>query len=144
MDTSDRDVAEAFRSFPFVTDQEYQMGLQSILSSNAFNNKPDTEKENTLRLSRVFYFNKTTGNSITLEDALSFESPTGLVDSNRLTGQQQQAGEEVGILTFAELKVLIEQGKTEGIPNNRLIPNTLNDAPPSENTGHIRKKPWES
>jgi hypothetical protein len=35
-----------------------QAGLQRILSSDAFNNKSDAEKENALRLSRVFYFNK--------------------------------------------------------------------------------------
>lgn len=72
-----------------------------------------------------------TGNSITLEDALSFESgSTCLVDGDRLTEQRQAAGEETHILTFAELKALIEQGKTDGIPNNKLIPNILNVSPP--------------
>jgi len=195
---SSADVAEAFRTFPFAMDQEYQVsdicgsalpyslspwkiaegldhffysqtGLQSILSSDAFDSKSNTEKEITLRMSRVFYFNKyvemmpftlaflllfliawklsrVTGNSVTLEDALSFESPTRLVDSNRLAVQQQQqqaVGEEAGILTFAELKALIEQGKTEGIPNNRLIPNTLNvrPHPPKLLLHHPRPKP---
>ncbi len=30
------------------------------------------------------------------------------------------------ILSFAELKTLIEQGKTDGIPHNRVIPDELN------------------
>ena len=79
-----------------------------------------------LKLCRV------TGNSITLEDALGFKSSTRLADGNRVTGQQHQqtAGEELPALTFAELKALIEQGKTDGIPNNKLIPNTLNVSPP--------------
>lgn len=78
-------------------------------------------------------------------------------------GREQAAREEVPTLSFAELKALIEQGKTDGIPNNKFIPNTLNvslrpkplshyfrskpqalqDAPPSESAGQIRKKPWE-
>ncbi|KAF9645236.1 hypothetical protein BDM02DRAFT_3101690 [Thelephora ganbajun] len=145
-DPSNKGTAEAFNSFPFDTDQEYQTGLRSILSSNAFNNESNMEKENTLRLSRVFYFNKVTGNSITLDDALSFESSVHLVDRHRPTEQQQQqaVGEEPPTLTFAELKALIEQGKTDGIPNNKLIPNILNNTPPSENTGQIRRKPWET
>ena len=137
------------------------------------------EKENALRLSRIFYFNKyvdpstlslfrsvfnrfptpppflpfpvsylwtfvadyrhpvilvkglkscrVTGNSLTLEDALSFESSARPVGDGRQTEQHQQAaGEETGTLTFAELKTLIEQGKTDGIPNNKVIPNILN------------------
>jgi len=104
--------------------------------------KSDEEKENALRMSRVFYFNKVTGNSITPGDALNFES---IVDGDDLTEQQprQAAGDCARTLTFSELKALIEQGKTENVPNNRLIPNILNDAPPSENATQIRKKPWE-
>jgi len=135
-------IADAFRTFSFSTDQEYQTGLQGILASDTFKDKSDEEKENTLRMSRVFYFNKVTGNSITPGDALNFESP---VDSDNLAEQQhrQAAGDGARTLTFIELKALIEQGKTDSVPNNRLIPNILNDAPPSENTTHIRKKPWE-
>lgn len=33
---------------------------------------------------------------------------------------------EIRVLTFAELKSLIEQGKTDNIPNNKIIPDTLN------------------
>lgn len=95
-----------------------------------------------LRLSRVFYFNKVTGNSITFEDALSFESSARSVAHEQRDGKA--TGEEAPTLSFAELKELIEQGKTEGIPNNKLIPDVLNDAPPSEYTGQIRKKPWET
>jgi len=143
--SSNKEVVEAFNSFPFATDQEYQAGLQSILSSNAFSNKSDVEKENTLRLSRVFYFNKVTGNSITFEEASSFESGTHPVDGDRQAeNHQQTTGEGAPILTFAELKALIEQGKTDDIPNNKVIPSILNDALPSENNGQIRKKPWET
>jgi len=144
-DPNNGDAAEAFRTFPFTTDQEYQAGLQSILASDTFKNGTDAEKEVTLRLSRVFYFNKVTGSSLTPEDALGFETSARVASTGRLAeqGHEQAAREEVPTLTFAELKALIEQGKTDGIPNNKLIPNTLNDAPPSESAGQIRKKPWE-
>jgi len=51
--------------------------------------------------------------------------------------------DESRTLTFAELKELIEQGKTDQIPNNRQIPEVINDAPPSASTAPSRKKPWE-
>ena len=55
-----------------------------------------------------------------------FESEaTRFVSSDHLTDQRQAVREEAHILTFAELKALIEQGKTDGIPNNKLIPNIL-------------------
>lgn len=50
---------------------------------------------------------------------------------------------ETRMLTFAELTMLIQQGKTDNIPNNKVIPETLNDAPPSTSIALVRKKPWE-
>jgi len=65
------------------------------------------------------------------------------------------------ILTFAELQSLIEQGKTDEIPNNKHIPDTINVlisysiltyfgpqcsrqvAAPSQSNAPQRKKPWE-
>jgi hypothetical protein len=60
-----------------------------------------------------------------LEELLSFESGTRPVDS-QTEHNQQDSGEEARTLTFAELKELIEQGKIDGIPNNKVIPNILN------------------
>jgi hypothetical protein len=73
---------------------------------------------------------RVTGNSITPGDALNFES---LVDGDDSAEQQhrQAAGDSARTLTFTELKALIEQGKTESVPNNRLIPNVLNVSLPS-------------
>ena len=96
---------------------------------------------------------------------MSIETSARVASTNRPAeqGGEQAAREEAPALSFAELKALIEQGKTDGIPNNKFIPNTLNvslrpkplsryfrskpqalqDAPPSESTGQIRTKPWE-
>lgn len=46
-------------------------------------------------------------------------------------------------LTFAELQSLIEQGKMDEIPNNKHIPDTINEAVPSHSSAPQRKKPWE-
>lgn len=69
------------------------------------------------------------------------------------------------MLSFAELKELIETGNVDKIPNNKIIPEGLNvmsfttalcatqfsftltmiqDAPPSQSTAPARKKPWET
>jgi hypothetical protein len=48
------------------------------------------------------------------------------------------------VLSFAELKELIETGNVDKIPNNKIIPEGLNDAPPSQSTAPARKKPWEA
>jgi hypothetical protein len=74
---------------------------------------------------------RVTGHSVTSEDALSFETSNHVAGTDRVTEQQYQqaAGERVPTLTFAELKALIEQGKTDGIPNNKSVPNTLNASP---------------
>jgi hypothetical protein len=78
-----------------------------------------------------------------------------------LQPQPQPNSDEPRILTFADLQALIESGREDLIPNNKIIPDTLNvrlefglsfrffdgvflqDAPPSQSTAPVRKKPWE-
>lgn len=103
----------------FTITRLFALGLRSGFASRSISHFPKPPR--------------VTGNSITLEDASSFESSTRLVDSNRRAEpeqQQQAVAEDVHTLSFAELKALIEQGKTEGIPNNKLIPNVLNVSTP--------------
>ena len=116
---------------------------------------------------------RTFGTSLTLEEVQVYEatlattrdhvSPAVLLDgaaaaSSDSEGLSQQTGSdpqqyqddserngagEGRALTFAELKALIEEGKTDGIPNNKVIPEVINDATPSQSTAPVRKKPWE-
>lgn len=67
---------------------------------------------------------RVTGNTITADDALAFEQ---LLPAQTPPPEQKSeaAEEELRTLTFSELKALIEQGKTDGIPNNRVIPDIL-------------------
>lgn len=73
-----------------------------------------------------------TGHNLSLEDVQDgytadlnrFPVPqSGNEFSQTCSGAER---EEMRVLTFAELKSLIEQGKTDDIPNNKLIPNVLN------------------
>jgi len=70
--------------------------------------------------------------------SLAFDDVCELIPTNSIP-----PADESRPLTFAELKDLIEQGKTDQIPNNRYIPEAINDSPPSESTAPSRKKPWE-
>jgi len=63
-----------------------------------------------------------TGSSLTVEDTLAYE-PTCVCDINLPSDAPRS---EPRVLTFTELKDLIEQGKTDQIPNNRVIPDGLN------------------
>ncbi|KZT63208.1 hypothetical protein DAEQUDRAFT_734081 [Daedalea quercina L-15889] len=152
------DPVEAFLSYPFSTDPVYQQGVESIAASGAFEGKSEEEKATLVRSSQIFYFNRAAGCSITAEDVLQRERsrPFGagtnaVTDTAVVNGagpvvssQQSPPEDEPRTLSFAELKALIEQGKTDQIPNNRQIPDELNQASPSQSTTCVRKKPWET
>jgi len=59
------------------------------------------------------------------------------------SGQPDPGVETPRTLTFAELQALVEQGRTDDIPNNRQIPDAINEAPPSQSNAPQRKKPRE-
>lgn len=89
-----------------------------------------------------------TGQHLTVEDVRSHQNtvdsqnPIGAMD---LSPPSANSGDsETRLLTFAELTLLIQQGKTDNIPNNKVIPETLNDGPPSTSIALVRKKPWEA
>ena len=68
-----------------------------------------------------------TGSSITPESVVENDPSSKTVPSisGSATGSSAQDHEETRILTFAELKALIEEGKTDLIPNNKDIPEAL-------------------
>jgi len=80
---------------------------------------------------------RTSGNSITLDEAREYEtcSQEGPMFKSPVTAaplptsslsDQLNNEEEPRILTFAELKDLIETGQLDQIPNNKVIPGGLN------------------
>ncbi|GBE83615.1 hypothetical protein SCP_0506700 [Sparassis crispa] len=147
------DPLDLFVAYPFSTDTMYQQGLSGILGTGALDGKSDDEKKDVLLRSQVFYFNRITGYSIAVDNARTrWEQiaqlglhPPAIADPSAMTHGQSNMDNngETRTLTFVELKELIEQGKTDQIPNNRSIPNELNSAMPSESRANLRKKPWE-
>ncbi|KAF7969662.1 hypothetical protein HWV62_26709 [Athelia sp. TMB] len=141
--TNTSDAIQAFRLYPFSTDEAFQEGLASLLTGGVLADKTDDEKEMILKTAEVFYFNRVTGHTLSVEDIPATE-PSPLMGSSVSEDVALEGDGESRTLTFAELKDLIEQGKTDDIPNNRIIPEAINDAPPSESVAPARKKPWET
>ncbi|KAI0080440.1 hypothetical protein K474DRAFT_1704744 [Panus rudis PR-1116 ss-1] len=148
---SQADAVQAYLAYPFETDEAFQQGLQALISSGVLEGKVESEKEELIRRSKLFYFNRVTGSTLNVEDILSYQTanaslngPSVSTQTAATTAVHPAASEEPRELSFAELKELIEQGKTDQIPNNDLIPNQLNPDAPSQSTAPVRKKPWEN
>ncbi|KAJ7481464.1 hypothetical protein FB451DRAFT_1236139 [Mycena latifolia] len=146
---------QLYASYPFSSDEEYQNGLASIIAGGALdNNPPEDIREEILRRTRVFYFNRVTGNTISMDAAREYEwqsqqrtraSTVAGPSSDSLAANPVPSteGDEPVVLSFAQLQALIEAGKADQIPNNKIIPEDLNDAAPSTSVAPARKKPWE-
>ncbi|KAG6812126.1 hypothetical protein H0H92_004240 [Tricholoma furcatifolium] len=154
---------ESYIAFPFASDEEYQQGLASLVAGGAMAGELNPEeKDEILRRTRVFYFNRSdgvyscasrlirkdrvTGNALSVEEVRNYECPqkgTQTQESTTIRDEKDSTNDETRILTFAELQQLIESGKVDQIPNNKVIPELLNEAPPSQSTAPSRKKPWE-
>ncbi|KAJ7704451.1 hypothetical protein B0H17DRAFT_1039711 [Mycena rosella] len=143
---------EQYASYPFSSDEEYQNGLASIIAGGALDNDPpDDIREEILRRTRVFYFNRVTGSAIGMDVAREYEHSQRRTGDSALAGPSHSVVEPVSsgpdsdpvVLSFAQLQALIEAGKADQIPNNKIIPEDLNDAPPSTSAAPARKKPWE-
>ncbi|KAL7278273.1 hypothetical protein ACG7TL_008249 [Trametes sanguinea] len=146
------DVVEQFIAYPFATDEDYQQGLAGILASGALEGRSEEERAEILLRSQVFYFNRRVGASLTMEDArrarqLGRQEPTQphgqVARASTAEAPSDSREEEPQMLSFAQLKALIEQGRTDEIPNNKVIPNVLSSEAPSESKAPPRKKPWE-
>lgn len=144
---------EQYTAYQFEQDTAYQQGLASIIAGGALNGDPSPEvRDEILRKTRIFYFNRITGNSITPEEALQAElkpKPTAQetnapVETNSTSAKPSAVSEEARVLTFAELQQLIESGRIDQIPNNKLIPEIMSSEAPSVSTTAVRRKPWET
>ncbi|KAJ7721052.1 hypothetical protein B0H16DRAFT_380004 [Mycena metata] len=136
---------QQYAAYPFTSDDEYQNGLASILAGGALDNDPPEEiREEILRRTRVFYFNRMTGHAITMDEAREFEHAQRVADAPPLPDVPATTNdEEPVVLSFAQLQALIETGREDQIPNNKTIPDDLNDATPSASAAPVRRKPWE-
>jgi len=134
------DALQMYGSYPFSTDETYQQGLASILGGGTLDpSLPEDLKGETIRRARVFYFNKITGSTISIDEAREYE----LSLLSPITEGATETNDENRVWTFTELRELIESGKMDNVPNNKIIPDGLNEAIPSESIAPARKKPWE-
>jgi len=103
-----------------------KQGLADLLARDVLSGKTEVEKAEIILRTQLFYFNRVTGQNLTAKDIRSYQDTT---DSQHFTENMDPSPTyrdgETRPLTFAELKTLIEQGKTDGIPNNKVIPDTL-------------------
>ncbi|KAJ3492018.1 hypothetical protein NLI96_g268 [Meripilus lineatus] len=136
---------QEFFKYPFETDEVYKQGLAGIVDSSVFQDKSKEEQEEVHLRSRVFYFQKVTGTVVDIEDVRRCRASESISQhtSNQPIPNASREEEQPTTLTFAQLKELIEQGKTDQIPNNRTIPNDLHTGSPSVSTATVRLKPWE-
>ncbi|KAF7319557.1 hypothetical protein HMN09_00295300 [Mycena chlorophos] len=155
---------EQYASFPFDDDDEYQNGLDSLIAGGVLdNNPPEDIKQEILRRTRVFYFNQVTNQELSLDAVREYElahaavpaapprpepepeapapvPPPTAIPNGAMTDASDS---EPVVLSFAQLKALIEAGKEDEIPNNKVIPDGLNDEAPSMSAAPVRRKPWE-
>lgn len=89
-------------------------------------------RDEILRRTRVFYFDKQTGFNLSMDETREYEASlmsalsaagTSIAETPAFTTDNVvSVSEEERLLTFAELKELIESGKVDQIPNNKVIP----------------------
>lgn len=107
----------------------------------------EDERERIVQRSKLFFFNRyvsgsqltrispscadslylrsITGSSLTLEEVLRHQEQSSLPAQASSEATPQDSGDDAPTLSFAELKELIESGKTDKIPNNRQIPHDV-------------------
>jgi hypothetical protein len=83
-----------------------------------------------------------TGQNLTVEDVRSHQTTVDSqnpIEAMDLSPPSANSGDsETRLLTFAELTLLIQQGKTDDIPNNKVIPETLNVSLSYDQTLHTQ------
>ncbi|KAG5637210.1 hypothetical protein H0H81_005373 [Sphagnurus paluster] len=144
-DSSVLNPLERFAAYQFDSDETYQQGLASLIDGGAFSGNPTPENKEECRLLKLSRCS-VTGNDITSEQVLAYElslrkpSDVALSESTSIFASHSH---EARNLTLAELQEMIETGRVDQIPNNKVIPERFNDAPPSHSIAPARKKPWE-
>ncbi|KAF7293040.1 hypothetical protein MIND_01203400 [Mycena indigotica] len=77
------------------------------------------------------------------ELSLSEAPPQEAQNTSSIPSADNDTDSEPVVLSFTQLKALIEAGKEDEIPNNKVIPDGLNEQPPSISSAAAKKKPWE-
>ncbi|KAJ4489980.1 hypothetical protein J3R30DRAFT_14443 [Lentinula aciculospora] len=140
IEPSESSVLSQYLAYPFESDANFAKGLSDIVSL-ASNNRPSDIPEHTLRSIRVFYFNRTTGNSLSVSEVEAYERSGRDTTSN--TPDTSLGSNSAEPLSFGQIQALIEAGRINEIPNNKVISTELNPSAPPGSSIPPRKKPWE-
>lgn len=107
-----------------------KQGLADLLARDVLSGRSEVEKAEIILQMQLFYFNRLSGLDLTAEDVRSHQDlvhPQNFTETMNLPpSPSNHQDHDTRPLTFAELKTLIEQGKTDNIPNNKVILDTLN------------------
>ncbi|KAF9260753.1 hypothetical protein L218DRAFT_1079216 [Marasmius fiardii PR-910] len=140
-----------YANYAFDSDAAFKQGLGDIISRSP----AGVDRNEIERRAKVFYFNRISSGSLTIEEVKGYEETLSLTEegaeSSRETVQAENPSsssstqtEATEALTLAQIKELIETGRTDELPNNKIIPGGLNEATPSHSAAPSRKKPWEA
>ncbi|KAE9389301.1 hypothetical protein BT96DRAFT_1025126 [Gymnopus androsaceus JB14] len=138
-------VLSQYLAYPFESDESFKKGLSDIVSLAAINGSSSVS-EDVLRSMRVFYFNRTTGNALSIDEVQVYENSLSSSSNDIPTSETHNTIASEGterVLSFAQIQALIEAGKFDEIPYNKKISGDLNSASPTNSTAPTRKKPWE-
>ncbi|KAI7903953.1 uncharacterized protein BX663DRAFT_505852 [Cokeromyces recurvatus] len=123
---------EAFDNYNFDKDEQFQLGISSLL-----NNKQDNEVELVER-AKIFYYTKFIEN-FDIEEYKTWKKGS---QETMMKGKDMNEKENSATrFTFQEIVDMIEKGIE--IPGIKQIPNVLNEGTPSESKMLARPKPWE-
>jgi hypothetical protein len=136
-------------SYNWTADQEYQFGLQGILSSAGATSQEQID-ELTLR-ARCFYFARKFNKQVDfeaykiytqLQSANSLQQPQAQSIS-QIPQEEEEEGEEGDVprLSREELIEYIQSGKT--VPGIKDIPDTILAGQGTQSIATRRRKPWE-
>ncbi|ORE13446.1 hypothetical protein CU097_008778 [Rhizopus azygosporus] len=124
-----QDSYKAFESYDFDNDEQFQLGIASLLASNQDN------KDQLILKAKLFYYSK-------FFTPIQYDEYMKWKDENKKGLNLNTENTDKPIrFTFQEIVDMIEKGIE--IPGIKQIPNTLNDGTPSQPQMKARPKPWE-
>ncbi|CAO3661922.1 unnamed protein product [Umbelopsis ramanniana] len=149
--SNDAATFQAFDSYDFDKDEQFQAGLPSLLKNQE--GKTETERLELIQRAKWFYYTKFVQvfdyneyqqwsiNRNSTDHNISDKQDDDLVEAKEPSNNTDAESETPRRLTFQEIVERIEKG--EEIPGIKQIPNKLNEAAPSEAKLSARPKPWE-
>ncbi|KAI9598972.1 hypothetical protein BDF19DRAFT_429696, partial [Syncephalis fuscata] len=147
------EIYKAFEAYDFDNDTRFQAGLQSLLGKDTSTHQEVSLADKTER-AQWFYYNRfitefdydvyrqwkqSTGNQAVL-DKNTVDAPDEQIDTT-VSNEQVDSDAPTYPHSFQAICELIAAGQP--VPGIRMIPNQLNEQPPSQSNLAPRRKPWE-